>query len=43
MKPIAYGKPLLINAGKQVTELNKIEAFDEDSIQDLIFRHPDNH
>lgn len=41
MKQIAYGKPLFLNDQNQVIPLNKQEAFDELSVQDLIFRHPE--
>lgn len=41
MKQTAYGKPLFLNNQNQVTPLNKVETFDEFSIQDLIFKYPD--
>jgi len=41
MKQIAHGKPLFINNQNQVIPLIKQDAFNEVSVQDLIFRHPE--
>ena len=41
MKRTAYGRPVLLNEHSEILLLDKIEAFDELSIQDLIFNHPE--
>lgn len=41
MKKTAYGKPILINNEKKKVLLNKTEAFDEETIQNMIFNYPD--
>ncbi|MBI1286481.1 MAG: DUF4268 domain-containing protein [Flavobacteriales bacterium] len=41
MKQTAYGKPLFLNSERQVTSLNKLETFDEGTIQKLIFERPE--
>ncbi|MFC2090808.1 DUF4268 domain-containing protein, partial [Bacteroidota bacterium] len=41
MKKTAYGKPLFINPNDKVSVLTKIEAIDEITIQDLIFKFPE--
>ena len=41
MKQSAYGKPILISTGNEVSHLNKVEALDEITIQELIFNHPE--
>lgn len=41
MKKTAYGKPVLLGKYDESIKLEKIEAFDELSIQELIFNHPD--
>lgn len=40
MRQSAYGTPLLINKDNTVTSINKVNEFDESTIQNLIFDHP---
>lgn len=41
MKKSAYGKPILLDQNDQIVELERVEAIDELSIQQLIYEHPD--
>jgi hypothetical protein len=41
MKKSAYGKPIFINESAQITPLEKMEALNELTIQNLIFEHPE--
>jgi hypothetical protein len=40
MKHSAYGTPLLIKKDNTVTTINKVNEFDELTIQKIIFNHP---
>lgn len=40
MKKSAYGKPILISADNKFREINKINSFDEEYIQNIVFEFP---
>jgi len=40
MKKSAYGKPILISEDNKIIEINKINSFDEEYIQNIVFEFP---